>query len=110
MTMKTQSVTGAVSNAKGEAVKEYTVVVFPEDPQKWVGADNRWMATARPDQQGRFKIAALPAGSFLAIAVEYVAQGEWRDPVWLERAAKTATPFRLDEGATKVLDLKLSGS
>jgi hypothetical protein len=110
MTTKTQSVTGAVSNAKGEPVKEYTVVVFPEDPQKWAATDSRWMATARPDQQGRFKIASLPSGSFLAIAVEYVAQGDWRDPVWLERAAKTATLFRLDEGATKVLDLKLSGS
>jgi len=110
MTTKTQSVTGAVTNAKGEPVKEYTVVVFPEDPQKWAASDNRWMATARPDQQGRFRITDLPSGSFLAIAVEYVAQGDWRDPVWLERAAKTATLFRLDEGATKVLDLKLSGS
>jgi protocatechuate 3,4-dioxygenase beta subunit len=107
MTTKTQSVTGAVSNAKGEPVKEYTVVVFPEDPQKWAGADNRWVASARADQQGQFKIAGLPAGSFLAVAVEYVAQGEWRDPVWLERASKNATRFRLDEGATQRLTLKL---
>jgi Carboxypeptidase regulatory-like domain len=110
LTTKTQSVTGAVSNASGEPVKEYTVVVFPQDPQKWSGGDNRWVMSARADQQGRFKIVDLPAGSFLAIAVEYVAQDEWRDPVWLERAAKTATPFILDEGATKTLALKIAGS
>jgi hypothetical protein len=110
LTTKTQSVTGAVSNDKGEPVKEYTVVVFPQDPQKWSGSDNRWVMSARADQQGRFKIVDLPSGLFLAIAVDYVAQGEWRDPVWLERAAKTATPFILDEGATKTLSLKLAGS
>jgi len=110
LTTKTQVVTGSVSGAKGERVKEYTVVVFPDDPQKWAGADNRWMNTARADQEGRFRIADLPAGSYLAIALEYVPEGEWRDPAWLERASKAATPFTLVDGATKTLDLKLSGS
>ncbi|HEX6464747.1 MAG TPA: hypothetical protein VFZ98_09850, partial [Vicinamibacterales bacterium] len=59
--------------------------------------------------QGQFRIANLPAGSYLAVAVEYVDQGEWRDPAWLARASKTATRFTLDEGATKQLDLKLGG-
>jgi hypothetical protein len=110
VTTKTQTVTGAVSGSKGDAVKEYTVVVFPEDQQKWSYADNRWISSARADQQGQFKISDLPAGSYLAIAVEYVPQGEWRDPAWLERAAKNATKFTLDEGATRTLALTLAGS
>jgi len=110
LTTKTQTITGAVAGAKGEALKEYTVVVFSEDPQKWPLPDSRWMNSGRPDQQGQFKIVDLPAGNYLAIAVEYVPQGEWRDPAWLERAARSATRFTLDEGATKALDLKLAGS
>ena len=34
---------------------------------------------------------ALPPGAYLAIAVEYVAEGEWMDPEWLARAARKAT-------------------
>jgi len=110
LTTKTQVLTGSVSGTKGESVKEYTVAVFPEDPQRWTGADSRWMNTGRADQEGRFRIADLPAGTYLAIALEYVPQGEWRDPAWLERAAKNATRFTIDEGASKTLNLKLAGS
>ena len=110
MTTRSQTVMGAVANDKGEAVKEYTVVVFPEDQQKWTQPASRWRASARPDQQGQFRLTELPPGAYLAIAVDYVAEGEWMDPEWLARAAKNATKFSLDEGSTKRLDLKLAGS
>jgi hypothetical protein len=73
-------------------------------------SDNRWVVSARADQQGQFKVSELPPGAYFAIAVEYVPQGEWRDPAWLERASKNATRFSLDEGATRTLSLKLAGS
>jgi hypothetical protein len=109
LTTKQQTVTGSVVNDKGDPAKDYTVVVFTDDQQKWAQGGDRWMSSARADQQGQFKIAALPPGSYLAVAVEYVEQGEWRDPEWLARASKTATKFTLDEGGTKTLDLKLGG-
>ncbi|HEX4566539.1 MAG TPA: carboxypeptidase-like regulatory domain-containing protein [Vicinamibacterales bacterium] len=110
LTNKEQTVTGTVVGDKGDPVKEYTVIVFTDDQQKWSLAENRWLASARADQQGQFRITGLPAGSYNAIALEYVDEGEWRDPDWLARAAKTATKFTLDEGGTKTLDLKLGGS
>ena len=110
MTTKSQPLSGSVTNDKGEPVKDCTVVVFPEDRQQWAASNDRTRGSARPDQQGQFKFTSLPAGSYLAIAVEYVAEGEWADPEWLARAAKKATPFTLVEGAPKTLDLKLSGS
>jgi Carboxypeptidase regulatory-like domain len=110
LTMTTQTVSGGVVNAKGERVKKYTVVIFADDRQKWTAADSRWVTSARADQEGQFRITNLPAGSYFAVAVEYVPQGEWRDPAWLERVSKDATRFTLDEGATKALDLRLSGS
>jgi hypothetical protein len=109
LTTTQQTVTGTVVNERGVPAKEYTVVVFPEDPQKWTATDSRRMGSGRADQQGQFKVTGLPPDSYLAVAVEYVEQGAWRDPEWLARAAKTATKFTLEEGATKTLDLKLGG-
>ena len=51
----------------------------------------------------------LPAGTYLAVAVDYVPEGEWRDPEWLAKASRNATKFTLEEGATKRIDLKLGG-
>ena len=110
LTNKTTSITGAVTDSKSQPIKEYTVVVFAEDQGKWALPLNRWTGSARPDQEGRFKLSNLPPGDYYAIAVDYVAQGEWSDPEWLARASKKATRFTLDEGAAKTLDLKLSGS
>ena len=110
LTTRSQTLTGVVSNDKGEAVKDYTVVVFPEDQDKWTGADSRWYGVTQGDQQGQFRFTDLPAGSYFAIALEADTEDDWKDPEWLRRAAKSATKFTLDEGGTKRLELKLSGS
>lgn len=110
LTSRSTSLTGTVTDSRGQALKDYTVVIFPEDEAKWALPMNRWTASARPDQEGRFRISSLPPGAYNAIAVEYVAAGEWADPEWLARAAKAATRVTLDEGGAKALDLKLAGS
>jgi protocatechuate 3,4-dioxygenase beta subunit len=110
LTNKTTSVSGGVTDGKSQPLKDYTVVVFAEDQAKWTMPLNRWTQSARPDQEGRFKLNNLPPGDYYAIAVDYVAQGEWSDPDWLARASKKATKFTLDEGGSKTLELKLSGS
>ena len=109
LTSTTQTILGTVASGTNQPVQDYTVVVFAEDQQKWTLAQNRWMASARPDQDGRYRITSLPPGRYYAIAVDYVAQGEWQDPDWLAQAAKKATTFTLEEGASKTLDLRLSG-
>jgi hypothetical protein len=109
LTNKTTNLSGSVTDDKGEAVKDYTVVVFADDPQKWVLPMNRWISSARPDQDGRFKVGNLPAGGYYAVAVDYAPSGEWNDPDWLERAQTKASHFTLDEGGTKSLELKLTG-
>lgn len=109
LTNKTTTISGSVTDDHGQAAKDYTVVVFTDDQQKWVLPMNRWMSSARPDQDGRFKVTNLPAGSYYAIAVEYVPAGEWTDPDWLDRARTKAKRLTLEEGATQTLELKLSG-
>jgi protocatechuate 3,4-dioxygenase beta subunit len=110
LTSRSTSINGSVTDDRGNAVKDYTVVIFAEDEAKWALPMNRWMSSARPDQDGRFKFSNLPPGPYYAIAVDYVAAGEWQDPEWLSRASKKATRITLDDGGAKNLDLKLAGS
>lgn len=106
LTSQTTEVAGSVTNERGQAEKDYTVVVFAEDSAKW-GPLSRFISVGRPDQEGRYKVKDLPPADYLAIALDYVQQGEWGDPAFLERMKSRATSFRLGAGETKALDLKL---
>jgi len=108
MTQQVTTVSGGVSDDRGGVVLDATVVVFADDPGKW-GPHSRFVESARPDQQGRFKIHGLPAGTYVAIAVGYVEPGEERDPDVLDEWRQHGTLFTLSEGETYALELKLSG-
>jgi protocatechuate 3,4-dioxygenase beta subunit len=107
LTSKLTEVKGTVTASGSELVKDYTLVVFSDDPQHWTLPNSRYISGTRPDQEGRFLVKNLPAGGYYAIAVEYLAQGEWNDPEVLERLKTNATKFSLGEGETKALELKL---
>lgn len=110
LTSKAPDVSGTVTGPGGRPVKDYTVGVFSDDPQRWVYPSSRYVALARPDSEGRFRIRTLPAGTYYAVASEYIAPGDWGDPEMLERLKRAASTFTVDEGETKVLELKLAGS
>ncbi len=100
------TVTGVVTNDRGQPVTEYTVVLFAADSTRWT-PPSRFIAVGRPDQEGRYKVTGLPPGEYLGVALEYLQPGEWTDPAVLERLRSRATPFRLAPGGTQVLDLRL---
>ena len=101
-------INGTVTQGDGTPIKDYTVVVFAEDPQKWVAPATRWITASRPDQDGRFRVRNMPAGAYYAIALDYIPQGEWNDPDLLDRLKARASRFTLNEGDTRTLDLKVS--
>jgi hypothetical protein len=107
LSTKGTSVIGAVTASDGSVLKDYTVVIFSEAPEHWRLPMTRWVTGTRPDQDGRFKVQNLPAGTYLAIAVDYLPQGEWGDPELLDRLKSNAKRFTLGEGATQTLDLKM---
>ena len=110
LTSKTTEISGAVTNATGEPTKDYTVVVFSDDPDHWTMPMSRWVAGARSDQDGRFKISNMPPGTYYAVALEYIEAGAWGDPDLLERLKTTAKRFSLAEGETETLDLKITAA
>ncbi len=106
VTNRTTEIGGTVSDAKGDPVQDYTIVVFAEDAARWRWP-SRFVRTARPDQSGNFKIANLPAAKYLVVALDYVEEGESDDPEFLELLRSRGTTFTLAEGETRALQLKL---
>jgi hypothetical protein len=109
LTNKLTTISGLVTNARGEAVKDYSAVVFSQDRERWTGT-SRYQGTGRPDQDGRFKITGLPPGEYYVVAVDRLEPGESGDPDFLERVRSKATSFSLNEGETKTVDLKINTS
>jgi hypothetical protein len=106
LTAQLSDLSGFVSNARGENVKDYSIVVFSRDRERW-GFASRYLGGGRPDQDGKYRVRSLPAGNYYAIALDYVEQGAGTDPDFLNSVRDRATEFSLNEGETKTLDLRL---
>ncbi|MBI4886160.1 MAG: carboxypeptidase regulatory-like domain-containing protein [Acidobacteria bacterium] len=107
VTDRVTQVAGTVTGRDGKPTREFTVVVFPDEETKWA-APSRYLRTARPDQDGLFKIRALPPGAgYLAVAVDYLEQGEGNDPEFLASIKDSGTRFRLGAGESATVNLKI---
>jgi protocatechuate 3,4-dioxygenase beta subunit len=106
LTNQLNSLSGTVTDTRGKAVTDYTVITFARDRERW-GATSRFLNSGRPDQEGKYKLTYLPPGDYYAVAVDYVEQGAQTDPEFLERLKERATEFSISETETKSLDLKL---
>jgi protocatechuate 3,4-dioxygenase beta subunit len=108
LTDKLTTVIGAVTNTRGQAVTDATIVVFPADEKLWM-FQSRYIRAARPDQDGRYTITGLPAyDDYLIVAVQGLEDGQAGDPEFLAGIKGGATALRLNEGETKSADIKLA--
>ena len=100
-------VTGTVQTSKGEALTDYVVLLFATDVARW-GVRSRFVEVARPDLAGKFSVVGLPAGSYHAVAIEYLELGEQQDIALLERLQSRAIKVTLSLGEKKAVALELS--
>jgi hypothetical protein len=106
ITNKVTTITGLVTNARGEALKDYTVIAFAQDREKWK-IQPRYQSTGRPDQDGRFKIAGLAPSDYYVVALDKIDPGQISDPEFLDVVRIKATPITIREGDTRTVDLKI---
>src|SRR4029079_1613103 len=67
LTSKVTEVNGTAQDGS-QQVKDYTIVVFSDEPQKWSVPNSRYVTGTRPDQEGRFQIKNLPSGGYYGVA------------------------------------------
>ncbi|MGH9385024.1 MAG: carboxypeptidase regulatory-like domain-containing protein [Vicinamibacterales bacterium] len=108
LSRQVSALSGMVADARNRPVLDATVVVFPEDEQLWT-FQSRFVKTARPDQEGRYRIASLPAADhYLIVAVQGLEEGQAGDPEYLASIKNAAVKFALNDGENKSVDVKLS--
>jgi hypothetical protein len=107
VTNRVGTLSGLVTNNRGDVLTDYSAIVFTQDRERW-SEPARYFRTGRPDQDGRYKVTGLPAGEYFAIALDSVDPNEATSPEFLERASTRAIRFTLGDAETKSVDLKLT--
>ena len=103
LTNQPSALTGTVSDG-GRASRDYTVVAFSQDPERWTPTSRR-IRVGRPDQDGKFRIN-VPPGDYYVAAIDALESGEEFDPDFLNKLRDVAGRFTLNLGEQKPLDLK----
>jgi hypothetical protein len=107
LTNRATRVSGQITDQK-DAAADGTVIVFAADSARWFDG-SRSIRSARADQQNRYEVAGLPAGDYLAIALDYVPERGWNDPDYLATLVRQAQKVTLrDDGQAVTLPLKLT--
>ncbi len=107
VTDRQTTLSGVAKNIRGDAVKDFVVVVFPQVPKEGLlGA--RFTRAIRPDQDGRYQTKGLPPGDYVAVAVESLEQGSEWDPAFQQLMKPRGKTVRLMEGQSTTLDLTLA--
>jgi hypothetical protein len=107
VTNRITTVTGQLADDRGRPLPNGTVVIFSDDAGQW-GEMSAFVRTARPDQDGRYEVKGLPPRDYLAVALDYVQEGIWNDPEFLESLRQYAQRLTLIEGSSVALSLKLT--
>jgi len=101
------SVVASVTDVAGNIASDCTVIVFSQDAAKWTWP-SRHVVMGRTNQQGVFRIPALPAGGFLAVAVpQGITTSAEVDAVVLESLRGAAARLTLTEGQESSVSLTL---
>jgi len=77
-----------------------TVILYPADQAAWTGygTQSRRLQAVRADKQGNFKMSAMPAGDYLAVAMPDKMANDWQNPKFLQSMAGNATRVHINEG------------
>ncbi|HVQ13386.1 MAG TPA: hypothetical protein VMS40_07340, partial [Vicinamibacterales bacterium] len=97
VTQHAASLSGGARDEHGEALTTYRALLFAADPARWTSG-SRFIATSNADLSGRFGLFGLPAGRYLAVAVDdSIAPDSATDPAFLESVRSAAMEITLNE-------------
>jgi hypothetical protein len=103
-------ITGAVSVGGAASGGEAQIAVFPADVQAWIagGMSARRARTTMTSTSGNYRIAGLPPGEYLVVAVNPDVQIDLQDSQLVSALARAATRVTLAAGDKRTLPLTVS--
>ncbi len=104
-TSRQSEINGTIVNEQSVPVTDVTVLAFPTDSSLWQPM-SRQIVTARPDQNGSFRMRGLPAGDYYLSLVDPSEPGEWYEPAFLDEQRIGAARLSLGEGDVKTHDFR----
>lgn len=105
VTDRVATVTGQIVDSNG-AASDGTVLLFPVDSMKWYEG-SRFTRAARPDQKGQYRIPGVMPGEYWLVAMDFVEEGIWNDPGYLDSIRRHAQKVSLVDPAPQSFSLKL---
>jgi uncharacterized protein (DUF2141 family) len=101
---------GQLTNAAGQPVSQFRVLVFSSNHDRWVPAVlPRWMASVRAGVDGSFRIVGLPAGEYYVCALVDGAQPPTADEAFLTSLVSASIKITLVDGETHTQTFKVGG-
>ena len=107
MTDKLSSLSGQVTNERGQPLTDYVVVIQGAEQKEPVVA-SRAIRVIRPDTNGRFQTRGMRPGRYVATAIEALEQGRQFAPEFQQQLRRGAREFSVREGETVTIDLRLT--
>ena len=84
------------------------VLLFPDEPSLWA-FPARHVRVVKSDAQGTIRVSGIPPHqAYLAVALDYLDDGETQDPEFLESLRDQATRFSIDFGESRTLSLRVT--
>jgi hypothetical protein len=103
------SLSGAATNTQGQAVSDYTLIVYPSDSRYWLPQSRR-IRSIRPATDGTFVLKGLPPGDYRIAPVLDPEPGSWFDASFLQQLDGAAERFTLTDGEKKVQNIRVGGA
>jgi hypothetical protein len=107
VTDRITDISGKVTDARGQMVNDYVVVLQPAEMREGT-SPARFLRAVRPDRDGTFRVRGLPAGTYSATAVQSLEQGRHFVPEVQARLRASGRVFSVDDGASATVELRLT--
>ena len=111
-----------VADENGQPTREYVVVAYPTDKERWTTGARTYMPPSMTSPDGMRTTASLPgggstvnrpqmlgglrSGDYYVVAVDDLEYDDTRDPAVLDKLRSSATRITVAEGATVELSLR----
>jgi hypothetical protein len=107
MTDRAPTLSGSVRDAQGLPSSSAAVVLFPADRDGWqnYGLTPDRIRMTKLSTAGGYRLTGLLVGDYFVVALDESQADAWKDPAFLEAAARSATRVTLAWGDARTLDL-----